>query len=701
MKRLQLRHHDELFDSRSLALEFFTNILNPNRVENTKFGTSLYAEPMVTKYLDDNGKIQILFAIGTDTPDAPYHIIDSADILEKILINKTNLEAEINRAVTSESILQNKIEEEKLRAIENENFISKNIEDGIATIISVEPSSENIREEYVLQNAKGDELGSHIRIYKDNTFVGAEVTYKGVISVSQKSDGSFEFSYDENIDKSVEYLYLIYRNETGTLSFTALDFENFLMESEEGLGINIVNHKITIKIKPNEKYLFVNEDGLQTLNIDDAIIENVNIEKNRAEREEQILQENINKESIRAIEKETLLQSNIDFEKERAINAENNLQLDITNVKKNVDAFLSSADIGEAAIDTLREIQNYINTDGAAAAKMTEDIATNKLAIETEKERAQNTEKEIINNSKIYTDSKFVDLNSILTTSIDNVTTILNESIKTESNRAITVENDLDNRINEEIINRNNGISRIETLLNQEKLERVNSENTLREEIEEAKIESVNESKVEAKTVAIEEVAKIIDGADSSFDTLKEIADWIVNDTTGSAQMANDIQKLKSDFELLNSDDDKIGSIKHITSDVIDHKLIYSNIPITITPENAKDFSLLRPVLSGDKKYYYVSNKASEMLYIPTSGDPVNLNTYITDLETKVYNLEERVKYIEENGVINGSGGTISPAEIKEIVKEYLTGIENEIKIEPNTDDSKLTIGFADDAIFG
>ena len=33
--------------------------------------------------------------------------------------------------------------------------------------------------------------------------------------------------------------------------------------------------------------------------------------------------------------------------------------------------------------------------------------------------------------------------------------------------------------------------------------------------------------------------------------------------------------------------------------------------------------------------------------------------------------------------------------------EEYLTGIENEIKIESNTDDSKLTIGFADDAIFG
>lgn len=42
-----------------------------------------------------------------------------------------------------------------------------------------------------------------------------------------------------------------------------------------------------------------------------------------------------------------------------------------------------------------------------------------------------------------------------------------------------------------------------------------------------------------------EEIAAVIGGADSSFDTLKEIADWIVNDTTGAAKMANDIADLQ------------------------------------------------------------------------------------------------------------------------------------------------------------
>ncbi len=48
----------------------------------------------------------------------------------------------------------------------------------------------------------------------------------------------------------------------------------------------------------------------------------------------------------------------------------------------------------------------------------------------------------------------------------------------------------------------------------------------------------------EAKAAA--KVAEIVAGADASFDTLKEIADWIANDTTGSAQMANDIDALEA-----------------------------------------------------------------------------------------------------------------------------------------------------------
>lgn len=42
------------------------------------------------------------------------------------------------------------------------------------------------------------------------------------------------------------------------------------------------------------------------------------------------------------------------------------------------------------------------------------------------------------------------------------------------------------------------------------------------------------------------QIAQVVAGADASFDTLKEIADWIMSDTTGAAKMAADINSLSS-----------------------------------------------------------------------------------------------------------------------------------------------------------
>lgn len=52
-----------------------------------------------------------------------------------------------------------------------------------------------------------------------------------------------------------------------------------------------------------------------------------------------------------------------------------------------------------------------------------------------------------------------------------------------------------------------------------------------------------------AAEAAAAEVAKVVAGADESYDTLKEIADWILNDTTGAVDMANDIAALEAKLE--------------------------------------------------------------------------------------------------------------------------------------------------------
>jgi hypothetical protein len=57
---------------------------------------------------------------------------------------------------------------------------------------------------------------------------------------------------------------------------------------------------------------------------------------------------------------------------------------------------------------------------------------------------------------------------------------------------------------------------------------------------------SIYVTEQEAQEIALNEILKVVDSADTSYDTLREIAGWIKNDTTSAASMANDIAALKS-----------------------------------------------------------------------------------------------------------------------------------------------------------
>lgn len=89
----------------------------------------------------------------------------------------------------------------------------------------------------------------------------------------------------------------------------------------------------------------------------------------------------------------TALQNAINAEVATARAAEEANATAIAGVKEDVDAFFASAEVGEVAIDTLKEIQNYINTHGEAAATMTQNIADNAKAISDEITRAKAAEK--------------------------------------------------------------------------------------------------------------------------------------------------------------------------------------------------------------------------------------------------------------------------------------------------------------------
>lgn len=793
MKRLQFRHHDNIFETRELALSFFENITNTSHTASTIFGKSLYAEPMVVKYKDNEGNVQVIFALGVDSPNTPYHLIDSKDILERIKTNSDNIITEQKRAESAETILNEKINNEQNRAEEAENTLNTKIDENLTEIIAVTPSSTNVLEEYALKNAKNEILGEHIKIYKDSSLVSAKIAYKGANGVKQLEDGSFEFSYGKDIDTNQEYFYLIYRNENGELNIVGIDFENFLMEAEFGDGIKVVDHVASIKIKEGEKYLKTSKDGLYTINIDESITR---------------LEGAIVNEANRAIDAENKIisevKSNKIISKDVVLNTtENGTKLTIQTDEVTITKLASAStiyDTNVAILGSLLKVKKVEPTSTSVKSRYELQGADGKLigdAIELPVESAlvdvrqgklgasvdattgnytegtgditmdfiyrledgtyklvqiivseyftdshfgrglnnqdgvvsllegdgneflvigedsiavvgvnaainkakQDAINESVNNSTIYTNTKISDLTNHVDASVNSVIEALNQSINSnidtlnqtidaERTRAEIVEQHLSERIDIEISDRIKEISRLEVALNQEIIDRNTADN-----------ETIELAKTEAKNVAIEEVAKIVDGADSSFDTLKEIAEWIANDTTGSVQMANDITELKNNINTLNSDKDIAGSIKNSVVEGIDDAMIINGPTITVvTPEDAANVSsLLRKVIISDNNdtQYYVSNRATEMLYVPATGMPINLNEYIVSLETKVAELEARINNIEENG----AGASVSPEEVKNIIKEYLSGIDNEIKVTEK--DDKLTIGFADDAIFG
>lgn len=110
---------------------------------------------------------------------------------------------------------------------------------------------------------------------------------------------------------------------------------------------------------------------------ENTLATNINAEITRAKDAEKVITNNLNAETTRATKAENTLTTNLNSEISRATQAEFDLNTAITTEKSRIDAFLAAADTGDKAIDTLKEIQNYIDTHGEAAAKMTTNIGKN------------------------------------------------------------------------------------------------------------------------------------------------------------------------------------------------------------------------------------------------------------------------------------------------------------------------------------
>lgn len=105
----------------------------------------------------------------------------------------------------------------------------------------------------------------------------------------------------------------------------------------------------------------------------------ITTEKNRANTAENALKNAINNEKDRADKAEKANAAAIKAVSDDYLKSSDKTELNkaINTEKSRIDTFLAAADTGDKAIDTLKEIQNYIDTHGEAAAEMTTNIGKN------------------------------------------------------------------------------------------------------------------------------------------------------------------------------------------------------------------------------------------------------------------------------------------------------------------------------------
>ena len=101
------------------------------------------------------------------------------------------------------------------------------------------------------------------------------------------------------------------------------------------------------------------------------------------------------------------------------------------------------------------------------------------------------------------------------------------------------------------------------------------------------------------------QVAQIVAGADASYDTLKEIADWIMSDQTGAAKMANDI---KANADAITDLETLVGTIpaEATATDIVGYIAEYVQAQLTASDlsqyAKAEDFNALKDVVGDGTK---------------------------------------------------------------------------------------------------
>lgn len=177
----------------------------------------------------------------------------------------------------------------------------------------------------------------------------------------------------------------------------------------------------------------------------------------------------------------------------------------------------------------------------------------------------------------------------------------------------------------------------------------------LQSEISTAKAEAISEA-----------VAAVVgEGTSADFDTLKEIADWILSDTTGAASLVTRISAIESDYL-------KTADKTALQGEIDALETLVGTLPEGAVSTNVVDY--IQEAINGLKIGDYA--KASEL---------TALAERVTTIEGKVTTLEGKVAALETVGAEKNVINSVDEAEftvdstrklsVKEIAMDKITGL--------------------------
>lgn len=175
------------------------------------------------------------------------------------------------------------------------------------------------------------------------------------------------------------------------------------------------------------------------------------------------------------------------------------------------------------------------------------------------------------------------------------------------------------------------------------------------------------------------EIAKIIDSADSRYDTLKEIADWIISDTTGAAKMANDIAELQEEIKHVSSGDHVFLSrreydelIRNGVADVSGETIEYSDDVYYCIYEGGGE-----PTPTGDTVVYILSGDTIIFPTLTESGGMIEINAEVINGFINLDNAYVPSGGGDEDVVIEDDNIVVNPSDVQTINGEDFVDLSN------------------------